>query len=168
MSIQTALECWKDYIDPICFENLTDFLVRTENGEKINKILLLEGDPATGKSTFLDEIIGDRFRVCNFDTREKLVTDIYQYDGKPTPSLSYIINENCAFSVIHEPDNHSTIFDQKLRLLMEDHEFIHRPLYGTQQIGKIKGNFVAITQLGFFPPSLNDILVRVHFTHRFV
>jgi hypothetical protein len=167
MSIQTALECWRDYIDPIGFENLTDFLIRTENGEKINKLLLLEGDGGTGKSTFINEIIANRFGYHSFNTNVKLVTNVDQYNGSPTPTLSQIINKNYSLCIINEPNQNSN-FNNNLRLLAEDRDFVHRPLYKNQQIGKIKGNFVIVAQLGQLSPSLNDILVRVQFTHKFI
>lgn len=169
MSIQTVLESWKDYIDPIEFEALTDFLVRAENGEKMNKILLLEGNGSTGKSSFLTDITKQHFehQSINIDLNNKLITNIDDYNGKPTPELSHIINSECSLVIIQDHLCGSDI-DNKLRLLAEDCDFVHRTPYGfPHKFGKIKGNFVIVTQLGQLSPSLNDILVRVKFTHRF-
>lgn len=166
MSIQTVLESWRDYIDPIEFDQLTDFFVRTEAVEKLNKILVLEGQGSTGKSTFVRNITDSYFGLHHYDLSEKLSTTIDEYDGKPSPSSANLMEREPKLIVFSEQEFGSN-FDDKLRTLVSNPDIIYRALYSSRKIGKIKGNFVMMAYPNQLGTHLDDILIRTHFNHQF-
>jgi hypothetical protein len=166
MSIQTVLENWREYIDSVEFEALTNFLVRTQNGEKINKILVIEGCAGTGKTTFIKDITDFNFDLHYYDILERLSTNMNNYNGRPTPALANIIENKYQLIVIPDVPFGEDIND-KLRILANNSDVVYRQLYGSPQVGKIKGNFIIMAYPNQLDPSLNDILTRIRFTHRF-
>jgi len=81
MNIQHILENWKNYIDDAEFNQLTNFLISVDLGEKLNKILWIEGHGGTGKTFFINQLksyFGDDCQDCqdfhNVHKNKKMLT----------------------------------------------------------------------------------------------
>lgn len=167
MSIQVALECWRDYIDPIEFERLTDFLVRTEAGEKLNKILVLEGQGGTGKSTFIKDLLESHFgnRLSHCDITGKLhKNDSHVISISPELCDAFVNNSQI---VVFQELVSSTNIEKNLRLLISNPDFACKTLYGVTKGGKLSANFVITAYPNQLGTHLDDILLRIHFNHQF-
>ena len=54
------LQNWSAFIDPVEFNNLTDFVNQVKNGNiLVNKFCVINGDSCTGKTTLLNDIINE-------------------------------------------------------------------------------------------------------------
>lgn len=166
MSIRTLLENWRQYIHVDDFENLRDFIVRTQSGEKLNKILVLEGSGSNGKSTFIRELSAYLIQ-SHLNPSQTFATHLDEYNGRVTADLAEVV-DNCSKLVIlteFESNLNDTI-EHNLRLLATNSDFVNRHAYHPPRTSQISGNCVMCVN-SELPPSLNDIVTRVRFIHRF-
>lgn len=164
MSIQTLLENWRQYIHVNDFDNLCDFIMRTHSGEKLNKILVLEGSGSNGKSSFINEL-RQYLTQSHLDPAQTFATHLDEYNGIVTENLAEVV-DSCSQLVILTEFELDSMIENNLRLLAKKSDFVNRHAYCPPRTDQINGNFVMCVNAEL-PPSLNDIVTRVRFVHRF-
>ncbi len=160
MNLSELLQSWYHYVHQDDFLKLSDFLTRTQNGEKLNKILVLYGTGGNGKTTFLRQLEG-LIKITNTSFN----------DMKTLFGRNYVITENSNLIAIPEIEPNYQFDDQTvdtIEKIVNDEIFEHRKLYGKFiEHDKIKGNFIVCTNsLNEFSKVQNNVEV-IRFTHKF-
>lgn len=166
MSIQLLLENWKNCMTLVDFEQLTDFLVRTKAGEKLNKILVIEGNGRTGKTTFVEELKKQfENEWVNYNLNQKIHNE-FTPCVKPCNEMAKILETQPKLIICNE-----FILDENLesnmRLITLNLNVSGRYLYKNQITGKINGNFIVISQPDVLKNNFDNIILRIKFTHVF-